>query len=128
MRLVRAGTVAGYDNYKTEVRANGSLVHTRTDSVSGEFSLIVESDPRVVFASFVGPLSDVVSENSQPVSGEAFKSITLPIPGDGHSITMTIIKLPKAATIDENGNVEHMTLREADGKVNDYCVGYCFPS
>jgi len=117
--------------YKAELRANGSLAYTRSDA-NGEHSIVVRSDPTVVFAAHVGPLSDVISENQEPVTGEAFQSITLPYPdadetGYKGSFTFTIIKLPRAATVDENGNVENMTVRTADGTEIPYCVGYCSP-
>ncbi|KGN33942.1 hypothetical protein N802_07345 [Knoellia sinensis KCTC 19936] len=129
-RLVRDGMSGDYPNYKAELRANGSLVYTRHDP-NGEHGLGIAADPRVVYASHVGPLSDVVSENGQPVSGEEFRSITLPFPDTGHeypkgSMTFTIIKLPRPATVDENGNVTRMVVRNANGTEASLGVGYDF--
>ncbi|MFC7487691.1 hypothetical protein ACOCJ7_15880 [Knoellia sp. CPCC 206453] len=130
-RLVRDGMAGEYPNYKAELRANGSLVFTR-DHANGEPGLRIASDPHVIYASHVGPLSDVVSENGQPVTGEEFKSITLPYPDTGHeypqgSMTFTIINLPRPASATENGNVASMVVRNTDGTESTLCEGYCWP-
>lgn len=130
-RLVRDGLAGEYPNYKAELRANGTLVYTRYEA-NGEYGLRVASDPHVIYASDLGPLSDVISENEQPVSGEQFKSITLPFPDTGHeypkgSMIFTIIKLPNPATATENGNVANMVVRKADGAELTLCEGYCGP-
>lgn len=130
-RLVRDTKVTTYLAYKAEVRANGALAYTRNDA-NGEHSLVVRSQPRVVFASFVGPIADVVSENEQPVNGESFRSITLRFPSGGVDVpkgtmTITIINLPTPATVDDNGNVTDMVVKLKDGTEQAYCVGYCFP-
>lgn len=130
-RLVRDGLAGEYPNYKAELRANGTLVYTRYEA-NGEYGLRVASDPHVIYASDLGPLSDVISENGQPVSGEQFTSITLPFPDTGHeypkgSMIFTIIKLPNPATATENGNVANMVVRTADGTQTTLCEGYCGP-
>jgi hypothetical protein len=130
-RLVSDTKVTTYPAYKAEVRANGALAYTRNDA-NGEHSLVVRSQPRVVFASFVGPIADVVSENEQPVDGESFRSITLRFPSRGVDVpkgtmTITIINLPKPATVDDNGNVTGMVVKLKDGTEQAYCVGYCLP-
>jgi hypothetical protein len=118
------------DGFKVEVRANGSLAYTRDDA-NGEHSLWVRDDKTLVFAAHVGPLSDVVSENGQPVSGESFRSITMDYPEPRHGykgrVTITMIKLPRAATVDGNDNVVGMVVRTRAGEEITYCVGYCSP-
>ena len=121
-----------YPAYKVEVRANGALAYTRYQA-NGEHGLQVTSDPRVVFATFVGPLSDVVSENARPVSGEKFASIALTFPDTGHeypkgSMTITVIRLPGEATVNESRNVVDMVVRTTDGTEIPYCTGYCSSS
>lgn len=112
--------------FKAEVRANGTLAYTRQDA-NGEHSTVVTSNPNVIFAPSLPAISDVVSENSQPVSGEKFGTIKVPYPDSG-SMTITIIRLPRAATVDEGGNVINMVVRQTNGTELALCVGYCFPS
>ncbi|GGB72591.1 hypothetical protein N798_11465 [Knoellia flava TL1] len=116
--------------HKAEVRADGVLVGTRSDA-NGEPSLLVLSDPTVVFAAHVGPWADVITENDQPVSGEKFETIRAPYPephtGKLDAVMITIIKLPRAATVDENDNVQGMVVRLPDGTEQRYCVGFCSP-
>ncbi|MEO7269119.1 MAG: hypothetical protein ABIW49_07925 [Knoellia sp.] len=119
-RLVRDGMAGDYPNYQAELRANGSLIYTRHDA-NGEYGLQALKDPSVVLGTFVGPLSDVVSENSLPVSGEDFDSIVMPFPDTGDeypkgNVTFTVIKLPRPATVNENNNVLKMVVRNADGR------------
>lgn len=114
-RLVEDGRWGDSANYKVELQADGAVVYTRTDAVTGEYGLQAPGDKHTVYGSHVGPIADVVSENGTPVSGEAFGSITLPFPGTSSSITLTVIRLPAPATVNEDNNVVDMVIRNTNG-------------